>query len=189
MVAVTQWPSCVALLQLWLALTDKAKPYGLGRDVNGIFAALWAHFGISAIDTRVHLQGLRHDPRASLQEHAAMGKQLAQIANSDLSPVNRERYTFDAFVQSVNDLGLHHQFLARGVATVEDALREGEAYLLATQLHRSRVSSHQVAVNLSEDHCKPKPPAHVAAAAAGPPPDSEVTHMTKMVEKLVAALA
>jgi len=102
-------------------------------DVNSIFAALWARFGISAIDTWFHLQGLWQDPRTSLQEHAATVKRLAQIAHSDLSPVNRERYTFNAFVQSVNDLGPHYQFLARGNVTVKDELREGEAYLLSTQ--------------------------------------------------------
>jgi len=49
-VAVTQWPPHVALLQLRLALTDKAKPYGLGPDVDGIFAALQTQFGLSAVD-------------------------------------------------------------------------------------------------------------------------------------------
>jgi len=34
-VAITQWPPRVALLQLGLALADKAKPY-----VDSIFAAL-----------------------------------------------------------------------------------------------------------------------------------------------------
>jgi len=56
--------------------------------------------------------------------------------------------------------------------TVEDVLRECEAYLLATQLHRCHVRSHQV-----------------AAAAANLPPDSEVTRMTEMVETLVVVLA
>jgi len=51
--AVTQWPPHVALIQLRLALTDKAKPYGLGPDVDGIFATLRARFGISTIDARV----------------------------------------------------------------------------------------------------------------------------------------
>jgi len=98
----------VALLQLQLALTDKAKPYELGPDVDSIFAALRARFGLLAVDARVCLQGLWHDPRNFLQEHAATVERLTQIAHSDLSPVSRERYTFDAFVQSVNDLDLHH---------------------------------------------------------------------------------
>lgn len=62
-------------------------------------------------------------------------KRLAQIAYDDLPARHQERYTYDAFVQSLNDLGLHHQLRARGVTTVEDALWEGEVYLLARQLH------------------------------------------------------
>jgi len=69
---------------------------------------------------------------------------LAQIAFCDLPQVHRERYTFDAFVQSINDLGLHHQFLAKGVTTVEGALTVGEAYILANHMHRNRVASCQV---------------------------------------------
>jgi len=71
---------------------------------------------------------------------------LAQIAYSDLPQANRERYTYDAFTQSVNDLGLHHQFLTRGVTTVEGALAEREAYLLASHMHRNRRTFRQVDV-------------------------------------------
>jgi len=128
---VTQWPPWVALLKLRMSLMDKAKPYGLGPDIDSIFAFLRARFGISAVNARARLQRLRRDPHTPLQEHAAMVMKLAQIAYSNLPQANRERYTFDAFVQSINDLGLHHQFLARGVTTAEEALAEGEAYLLA----------------------------------------------------------
>jgi len=55
-------------------------------------------------------------------------KRLAQIVYSDLPEVHQERYTYDDFVQSLNDLGLHHQLQARGVTTVEDVLLESEAY-------------------------------------------------------------
>jgi len=137
---VAQWPPRIALLKLRMALSDKAKPYGVGPDIDGIFASLRARFGISAIDARARLQRLRRDPHTPLQEHATTVMRLAQIAFRDLPQVNRERYTYDAFVQSINDLGLHHQLLARGVTTVEEALAEGEAYLLANHLHRNRVT-------------------------------------------------
>jgi len=41
----------MALLKLRAALTDKAKPYSTGTDIDGIFASLRARFGISAMDT------------------------------------------------------------------------------------------------------------------------------------------
>jgi len=75
-VAVTHWPPRVTFLQFWLALTDKAKPYGSGLGVNSIFVALSTQFSLSAIDTQLRLQGLWHDPCTSLQEYAATVKRL-----------------------------------------------------------------------------------------------------------------
>jgi len=117
-IEIAQWPPRVALLKLRMALRDKATPYGTGPDIDGIFASLRARYGIYAIDTRARLQRLRRDFHATLQEHATMVMRLAQIAFRNLPRANRERYTYDAFVQSINDLGLHHQFLARGVTKV-----------------------------------------------------------------------
>jgi len=113
--AITQWPPRVALIQLRTALMEQAKPYWLGSSVNGIFAALQARFGISAVDARARLQRLYQEARTPLQDHATLAKKLAQIAYSDLPETHREHYTYDAFVQSLNDLGLHHQLRARGV--------------------------------------------------------------------------
>jgi len=134
---VARWPPRVALLKLRMALMDKAKPYDVGPDIDGILASLRARFGISAIDARARLQWVRRDPYTPLQEHATTVMRLAQIAYRDLPQANHERYSYDAFVQSINDLGLHHQFLTRKVTTVEGALAEGEAYLLASTMHRN----------------------------------------------------
>jgi len=122
---VAQWPPRVALLKLRMALSDKAKPYGVGPSIDGIFASLRTRFGISAVDARARLQRLRRDPHTPLQEHATTVMRLAQIAFRNLPQANRERYTYDAFVQSINDLGLHHQCLARGVPSQRCACRKG----------------------------------------------------------------
>jgi len=42
----------MALLKLKTALTNKAKPYSMGTDIDGIFASLRARFGTSAMDTK-----------------------------------------------------------------------------------------------------------------------------------------
>jgi len=114
---------------------------------------------------------------------------LAQTAFRDIPQVNRERYTYDAFVQSINDLGLHHQLLARGVTTVEDALAEGEAYFLANHLHRNRVTFRQVDM---------EPPTALTASNAENPAVAKVTQMTvaskvaqmtDMLAELVSTLA
>jgi len=59
------------------------------------------------------------------QDHATMVKRLAQNRYSYLPEVHRERYTYNVFVHSLNNLDLHHQLQARGVTTIEDTLREG----------------------------------------------------------------
>jgi len=65
-------------------LTDKAKPYKLGTNVDSIFATVLARFGLSGIDARVHLQGLRRDPRTPLQEHnATVKRKTAHYHQSD----------------------------------------------------------------------------------------------------------
>jgi len=128
---------------------DKAKPYGLGQDLNNIFAFLWACFGISTIDAQARLQRLQHDPHTPLKEHTTTVMKLVQIAYSDLAQADREQYTFHAFIQSINDLGLHHQFLTTGVTTVEGTLAEEEVYRLANQMHKNRRISRQVEVEPS----------------------------------------
>jgi len=141
------------------------------------------------MEARARLQGLHRGPPMPLQEHAATVKRLAWIAYSDLPAVHQERYTYDAFVQPLNDLGLHHQLQARAVTTVEDTLHEGKAYLLAKQLHRGHMSSQQITVNSPEDYSERLLSAHVAATTANSSLDAEVTRMNEIVEKLVAVLA
>jgi len=186
---VTQWPPRVALIQLRMALTEQAKPYGLETSVDGIFTVLRARFGISVVDARARLQELGREARTLLQDHVTTVKRLAQITYSDLPEVHQERYTYDAFVQSLNDLGLHHQLQARGVTTTEGALREGKAYLLAKQLHRAHLSSQQVTVEPREGHHGPDLATQVAATTTPSPLEAEVDRMADMLEKLVAVLA
>jgi len=176
---IAQWPHRVALIQLRRALTEQAKPYGVGTDVNGILAALRARFGISAVDARTKLQRLCRAPRTSLQEHAATVKKLAQIAYGDLPAQHQERYTYDAFVQSLNDLGLHHQLRAKGITRIEDALKAGEAYLLATQMHRAQRNPPVVGVSAARATTSPE----------APPLEAEVDRMVEMLGQLVTILA
>jgi len=109
-------------------------------------------------------------------------KRLAQIAYSDLPEAHRKHYTYDAFVQSLNDLGLHHQLQARGVTTIEDALHEGEAYILAKQFHRAQASSPQITMG-------PGHPVQVAVATTTFSLEAEADHMIAMLEQLVVVLA
>jgi len=116
-------------------------------------------------------------------------KRLAQIAYSDLPVQHQEHYTYDTFVQSLNDLGLHHQLRARGVITVEEALQEGEAYLLATQLHKGHRGHQPDAINATEGLMEPLPLTQAVSTPSSSPLNAEVNRMTEMLEQLVTVLA
>jgi len=134
---ITQWPPRVALAKLRGALTGEAKPYGQRPSVNEIFVALRARFGITAPDARSRLQRLLRKEDTSLQDDALAVKRLARIAYSDLPETQRQRYMLEDFTQSVNHPSLNHQLQAKGVTSLEAAVREGEAYLQAQRLYEN----------------------------------------------------
>jgi len=134
---ITQWPPWVALAQLRGALTGEAKPYGHRPSIDGIFVALRARFGITGLDARFRLQRLLRKEDTSLQDHALAVKRLARIAYSDLSETQRRRYMLEDFTQCINHPSLNHQLQAKGVTSIEAALREGEAYLQAQRLYET----------------------------------------------------
>jgi len=92
------------------------------------------------------------------------------------------------FVQSINDLGLHHQLQARGVTTVVGALTVGEAYLLANHMHRNRVASHQVNSGPSAARSVPNTENPVVAQVTQMTLAAKVDQVTDMLAQLVAAL-
>jgi len=112
---------------------------------------------------------------------------LAQIAFRDLPQVHRERYTFDASVQSINNLGLHHQLQTKGVTTAEGALAVGEAYILANHMHRNRVASRQVDAGPSATPSVPNTENPAVANVTKMTLASKVDHLTDMLAQLVAA--
>jgi len=134
---ITQWPPRVALAKLRGALTGEAKPYGQRPSVDGILVALRARFGITAPDARSRLQRLLRKENTPLQDHALAVKRLARIAYSDLPETQRQQYMLEDFTQSINHPSLNHQLQARGVTSLEAALREGEAYPQAQRLYEN----------------------------------------------------
>jgi len=123
-----------------------------------------------------------------LQEHAPTVMKLAQIAFCDLPQVHRERYTFDAFVQFINDSGLHHQLQAKGVTTVEGALAAGETYILANHMHRNRVASRQVYAGLSAAPSVPNTENPAVAHVMQTTLASKIDQVADMLAQLVTAL-
>lgn len=69
---------------------------------------------------------------------------------------------------------------------IENAVREGKAYLLAQQLHRAHTSSRQVTVEPLAEHNELL---NQVATATHSPLEAEVDCMADMLEKLVGVLA
>jgi len=90
---------------------------------------------------------------------------LAHIAYSDLPQANR-----DAFVQSVNDLGLHHQLP------------------LANQMHRNRGNSRQVEIEPTDTAADREAEPSATAAVGQLIAASKVAQLTDMLAKLIATL-
>jgi len=141
---VTQWPPRVALIKLWEALTEHARPFRQRRSITEIFTALRSRFGISALEAKARLQVLLRTDDTPLRDHATLVQRLARRAYSDLPEEHQRSYTLTDFIQSLNDMGLHHQLQARGVITLEDALQVEEDYLRARRLYTKETEGTRV---------------------------------------------
>ena len=182
--AICRWPARVTLIQLRLCLTGPAKPYGIGQTVDDICEALRARFGLTARDARVQLQSLRRNPKTNLREHATVVERLAQVAYGDLPADSRQSLALDAFLQSINNLGLKQHLLVAEVETMERALRLGNAYFQADSTCRPGATVQQVGADDDVSTSPAKIAVHVAKATADEPTDLT----TSLVRELLAEI-
>jgi len=96
--AIYRWPASVILMQLQLCRAGMATLYGIGPNVDSIFDALRARFGLSARDACVRLPGPKRDPKTQLQEHATVVERLAQVAYGNLPVEGRRSLALEAFL-------------------------------------------------------------------------------------------
>jgi len=182
--AICRWPARVTLIQLQLYLTGPTKPYGIGQDAGDIFKALRARFGLTARGARLQLQGLRRNLKTNLQEHATVVERLAQVAYGNSPADSRQSLALDAFLQSINNLGLKQHLLVAEVETMERALRLGNAYFQADSTCRPETTVQQVRA----DHDVLTSPAmtavHVATAAADKPNSLTTSFVCELLAEL-----
>jgi len=134
----------------------------------------------------VQLQGLKRNPKTTLREHATVVERLAQVAYGDLPANGRQSLTLDAFLQSINNLGLKQHLLVAEVVTMERALRLGNAYFQVDSTCRPGTTMQQVGAdgNVSTSTSPAKTAAHVTTAAA----DEPTSLTTSLVCELLAEL-
>jgi len=185
----SQWPAQVELLQLRSCLTGRAKPYAVGPNRDHIIEALRGRFGLTVRDARARLQGLRRDPKVSLQDHANKVEQLVQVAYGNVDLESRQAITFDIFLQSLNNLSLQRYLLAAGVDTIEAALARGKAYYQIGGSQDCDSSARRVESDWGEAAEDTRPRPQVAAAATTPPTPPELSMVLEVVDKLQEEIA
>jgi len=67
----------------------------------------------------------------SLQDYTNKVERLAQVAYGNLDIEDWRTLAFEAFPQSLNNLGLQRHHLAAGVETIEATLKQEKAYFQA----------------------------------------------------------
>jgi len=110
------------------------------RDLGSFASSFWHHRARCVLPFTQATPKGRHP----LPDHALAVKRLARIAYSNLPETQRQQYALEDFTQSINHPSLNHQLQARGVTSLEAALREGEAYLRAQRLHEDSQTENRL---------------------------------------------
>ena len=124
-----EWGPGAALLHLRDSLKESAEDCGRAANVQAVYAALRARFGLSPREARARLSNLRKGFHTSLQEHAAEVERLVNIAYGDLPPDHRAGMRLETFCGTLGYLPLQRHLLAVPTHTIEDAVRAGNEYL------------------------------------------------------------
>jgi len=132
----------------------------------------------------VQLQSLKRNPKTNLREHATVVERLAQVAYGDLPVNSRQSLALDAFLQSINNLGLKQHLLVAEVETMERALRPWNAYFQADSTCRPGTTIQQVGADDDVSTSPEKTAVHVAMAAAKEP----INLTTNLVQELLAEI-
>jgi len=134
----------------------------------------------------VQLEGLRRNPKTTLREHATVIEWLAQVAYGDLPANGRQSLALDAFLQSINNLGLKQHLLVAEVETMERVLRLGNAYSQADSTCQPGTTVQQVEADddVSTSTSPTKTTVHVPTAAA----DEPTSLTTSLVCELLAEI-
>ena len=127
-----EWAPVASVLHLRGCL-EEARECDASGDLQGIFAALRARFGLTPREARAKLSRLRREYKVTLQEHSSKVASLAQVAYPDLDPGTRQEMTLEHFIHSLNYVGLQQHLLAIRPDTLEEAVSAGNEYLQVKQ--------------------------------------------------------
>ena len=138
-VDANEWAPAAALLHLRGSLEEEAREYGTAGDLQGVFAALRARFGLTPREARARLSRLRREFKTTLQEHSSRVSSLAQVAYPDLDQGVRQEMSLEHFVHSLNYVGLQQHLLAIRPDTLEEAVAAGNEYMQVKQPSQTNI--------------------------------------------------
>ena len=177
-----EWEGRVAVLKLRESLSGKAQECGRANDVEGIFAALQARFGMTEKEAREKLRYLRRDPHTSLAEHASYVSRLTRRAYGNLPAPGLREIELESFLRSLGNLGLRRHLTAMRLEDLEEAVKYGNEYTnMPAASNRTEVREVDVE----------RPPQQ--AGKVSPPPkenplDTRLGRVEGALERLVKAM-
>ena len=181
-----EWAPVASVLHLRGCLEEEARECGASGDLQGIFAALRARFGLTPREARAKLSRLRREYKVTLQEHSSKVASLAQVAYPDLDPGTRQEMSLEHFIHSLNYVGLQQHLLAIRPDTLEEAVSAGNEYLQVKQPGQTGIRQVETPED-SEGQAETEGRVEVVAL---PPSDpmavlmAAVTQLTQSVESL-----
>ena len=180
-----EWTPAASVLHLRGCLEEEARECGSAGDIQGIFAALRARFGLTPREARARLSRLRRDYKTTLQEHSSRVASLAQVAYPDLDPGTRQEMSLEHFVHSLNYVGLQQHLLAIRPDTLEEAVSAGNEYLQVKQPGQAGIRQVEIPEGLEgQDEVEGR--VEVVATPPSDPMTALMTAIAKLTEGMEA---
>ena len=124
-----EWSDGAALLHLRETLKEGAQDCGRASQVEDIFAALRARYGLTPREARSRLNGLRRDSKTTTHEHATEIERLVEIAYGSLPGTTRVEMAVDIFCSTIGNPYLQRHLLAVPTPTLQEAVKASNEYL------------------------------------------------------------
>lgn len=174
-VAANHWNEGTALIQLRHTLKDTAKNCGEEADLNGVFQALQARFGLNPREARTTLEKFRRDGKKTFHEYARALTRLVEVAFSQVSVEGRREIVMENYLSKLNDPHLQRHLMAFRPTSLEEAVTESKEYCKIATRPGTGVQS------ITESGARPVRPLAL--------PEDPVVEIQKQVVELVKQVA
>ena len=184
-VEANEWTPAAAILHIRGCLEEEARECGAAGDMQGVFAALRARFGLTPREARTKLSRLRREYKTTLQEHSSRVTSLAQVAYPELDPGTRQEMALEHFIHSLNYVGLQQHLLAVRPDTLEEAVSAGNEYMQVKQPGSAGIRQVELPEG-SEGQAEEEGRVEVVAQPPSDPMEALMAAMTELTQGMKA---